>query len=79
MLEASELEGVGGRRMRAPANKEPGFAALESQLASIGSIWQEADRSPTSQSQQALKQSLEALNKLQTKWDALKKKIANIQ
>ena len=79
MLEASELEGVGGRRMRAPANKEPGFATIESQLASIGSIWQEADRSPTSQSQDALKQSLDALNKLQTKWDALKQKIANIQ
>ncbi|MCX6263329.1 MAG: glycoside hydrolase [Bacteroidetes bacterium] len=79
MQETSELEGVGGRRMRAPANKEPGFATIESQLASIGSIWQEADRSPTSQSQDALKQSLDALNKLQTKWDALKQKIANIQ
>jgi hypothetical protein len=79
MQETSELEGVGGRRMRAAANKEPGFATIESQLAGIGSIWQEADRSPTSQSQEALKQSLEALNKLQTKWEALKQKIANIQ
>ena len=79
MQETSELEGVGGRRMRAPANKEPGFATIESQLASIGSIWQEADRSPTSQSQDALKQSLDALNKLKTKWAAMKQKIANIQ
>lgn len=79
MTETSELEGTGGRRMRAAASKEPGFATIESQLAGIGNIWQEADRLPTSQSLEALKQSVDALSKLQTKWEAVKQRIANIQ
>jgi hypothetical protein len=80
LQETTELEGIGGgRRGRSTSTKELGFATLESQLASIGSVWQEADRSPTNQSVEAFKQTLEALEKLQTKWDAIKQKIANIQ
>ena len=75
MQEVAELEGIGGRRMRGATNKEPGFATIESQLASIGNIWQESDRLPTSQSLEALKHSLDALSKLQTKWAAVKQRI----
>lgn len=79
MQEATEMEGTGGRRMHSAANKELAFATIESQLAAIGNIWQEADRPPTSQSIEALKQSMSALSKLQTKWAALKQRIDNIR
>jgi hypothetical protein len=74
-----EIEGAGGRRGRVPATNQPGFATLESRLATIGGIWQEADRMPTRQSMEALKENLEALGVLQSRWGKLKQELSNLQ
>jgi hypothetical protein len=76
----AELEGMGGgRRGRGSVSGQPGFATLESRLAAIGSIWQEADRLPTRQSMDAMQEALQALGALQIKWSQLKSEIEKIQ
>ena len=78
--QVAEIEGAGGgRRARTVAAAQPGFATLEGQLSSIGSIWQEADRLPTRQSMEALQQTLQALGALQIKWNKLKEDIGQIK
>lgn len=77
-LELKEVEGTGGRRGRVPATAQPGFATLESRLAGIGAIWQEADRMPTRQSMEALQETLQSLGTLQATWTSLQQKIVSM-
>jgi hypothetical protein len=78
--QVAEIEGAGGgRRARAVLSAQPGFATLEGQLSSIGSIWQEADRLPTRQSMEALQQTLQALGALQLKWNKVKEEVGQIK
>ncbi len=78
--QVAELEGMGGgRRGRGSVSGQPGFATLESRLAAIGSIWQEADRLPTRQSMDAMQEALQALGALQIRWSQLKSEIEKIQ
>jgi hypothetical protein len=78
--QVAEIEGAGGgRRARAVLSAQPGFATLEGQLSSIGSIWQEADRLPTRQSMEALQQTLQALGTLQLKWNKVKEEVGQIK